>query len=112
MGETKPYGNNFKVVAHHKLKGNQPHNLRLITQFIIGAYLPNWLSAKVMSLSTDDPRHVLFQINLLRSPSKKVIQIVGQNTRSFWCVHPEAVLLAMFYTKDEKQRIVVIMNSY
>lgn len=96
-------------VAHHKLKGNRLHNLRLIVQFIVGVYLPNWFNTKVKSSFSEGPRHVLFQLELLRSQPRKVVQILEQTVRkSSWYAHPEAVLQTMLCSKNEEERRVAV----
>ncbi|KAK8383358.1 hypothetical protein O3P69_019021 [Scylla paramamosain] len=96
-------------VAHHILKGNQLYNLRLIVQFIVGVYLPNWFNTKVKSSFSEGPRHVLFQLELLRSQPRKVVQTVEQIIRrSSWYAHREAVLQTILCSKDEKERKVAV----
>ncbi|ESN99414.1 hypothetical protein HELRODRAFT_162962 [Helobdella robusta] len=51
-------------------------NLKMIIEFIVGVYMPNWFKIKVKHNWIDGPRHVLFQFELLKSQDKEVIQIV------------------------------------
>ena len=67
-------------VAHHKLKGNQLHSLRLITQFIIGVYLQYWLSGKVMSLSNAKQLDIR---SFSKEMAEQVISVYSKASRLF-----------------------------
>ena len=59
------------------------HNLRLIVEFIVGVYMPNWFNIKVKHSWVGGPRHVLYQLELLRS--QKVLDLVMPTVRrSAW----------------------------
>ncbi|KAG7156855.1 hypothetical protein Hamer_G027952, partial [Homarus americanus] len=71
-------------------------NLRLIVEFIIGVYLPQWFSVKLNPMWVDGPNHLLFQLQLVRTQRKVVRDIVlPVARRSAWNARSEAVLQAM-----------------
>ena len=79
-------------ISRHGLKGRQLQNLKLIVEFIVGVYMPNWFNVKVNHSWVEGPNHVLFQLGLLRSQRKKVLDMVVPTIkRSAWYAHPEAV---------------------
>jgi len=59
-------------VSKHGLKGKTLQNLRLIVEYIVGVYFPCWFQIKVKHLWVEGPRHVLFQLHLLRLQKKDV----------------------------------------
>ena len=63
-------------ISRHGLKGKQLQNLKLIVEFIVGVYMPNWFNVKVNPSWVEGPNHVLFQLGLLRSQRKKVLDMV------------------------------------
>ncbi|ESO05304.1 hypothetical protein HELRODRAFT_171671 [Helobdella robusta] len=63
-------------VSNHGLKDMPLRNLKLIVEFIVGVYMPNWFNIKVKHSWIDGPRPVLFQLELFRIQDKEVMQIV------------------------------------
>jgi len=59
-------------ISKHGLSKKNSDNLRLIVEFIIGVYIPNWFNIKVKHIWTEGPRHILYQLELLRTQRKKV----------------------------------------
>ncbi|KAG7174013.1 hypothetical protein Hamer_G029881, partial [Homarus americanus] len=83
-------------IFKHELKGKVLKNLRLIVEFIIGVYLPQWFSVKLNPMWVDGPNHLLFQLQLVRTQRKVVRDIVlPVARRSAWHARSEAVLQAM-----------------
>lgn len=83
-------------ISKHELKGKVLKNLRLIVEFIIGVYLPQWFSVKLNPMWVDGPNHLLFQLQLVRTQRKVVRDIVlPVARRSAWYARSEAVLQAM-----------------
>lgn len=92
-------------ISKHELKGKLLKNLRLITEFIIGVYLPNWFNVKLHPKWVDGPNHLLFQMQLLRTQSELVRDIVLPVVkRSSWYARPEAVLQAMLSSQCSQLR--------
>lgn len=54
-------------VAKHGLKGKHLKNLKSIVEFIIGVYYPCWFNVKVKHSWIEGPRHILFQLDCLKS---------------------------------------------
>ena len=96
-------------VSHHGLKGKNLANLRLIIEFIVGVYFPNWFEVKVKHSWVNGPDHYLYQLELLRSQKKKVVQAVMPTVRrSAWYAHSEAILQAMLTSEDRQQRLKAV----
>jgi len=92
-------------VSNHGLKDKQLENLEMIVQFIVGVYMPNWFNIKVKHSWIEGPRHVLFQLELLRSQCKKVLEIVMLVVRgSAWYAHSEAVIQTLICSDKEEER--------
>ena len=92
-------------VSKHGLSRKNVENLRLIVEFIIGVYIPNWFNIKVKHSWIEGPRHMLYQLELLRTQRKKVTDIVKETVnRGAWYAHPEAVLQTLLCSEDEEER--------
>ena len=92
-------------ISAHGLKGKQLKNLRMIVEFIVEVYFPNWFNIKVHHRWEDGPKHVLYQLQLLRSQKQTVLNIVMPTIRrSAWYAHPEAILQAMLCSEDLEER--------
>ena len=92
-------------ISRHGLKGRQLQNLKLIVEFIVGVYMPNWFNVKVNHSWVEGPNHVLFQLGLLRSQRKKVLDMVVPTIkRSAWYAHPEAVIQALVCSEKREER--------
>lgn len=92
-------------VSNHGLTGENLENLRMIVNFIVSVYIPNWFNIKVKSNWIEGPRHVLYQLELLRTQSKNVLDIVMPTIRrSAWYAHSEAILQAMLCSKNTEER--------
>ncbi|ESO12359.1 hypothetical protein HELRODRAFT_158868 [Helobdella robusta] len=96
-------------VSNHCLKDMPLRNLKMIVEFIVGVFMPNWFNIKVKHSWIDGPRHVLFQLELLRSQDKEVMQIVMLVVRrSAWYAHSEAVIQTLICSDKEEERKVGI----
>ena len=92
-------------ISKHGLKGELLTTLRLIIEFIVGVYFPNWFNVKVKHKWVEGLNHVLYQLDLLMSQNKKVLDIVMPTIRrSAWYAHPEAVLQAMLCSDNIAER--------
>ncbi|ESO08337.1 hypothetical protein HELRODRAFT_169148 [Helobdella robusta] len=75
----------------------------------VEVYKPNWVNIKVKHSWIDDPRHVLFQLELLRNQDKEVMQIVMHVVRrSAWYAHSEAIIQTLICSDKEEERKVGI----
>lgn len=92
-------------ISKHELKGQLLENLRLIVNYIIGVYLPNWFNVKLNPKWVNGPSHLLFQLQLVRTQSKLVRDIVLPVVRrSAWYARSEAVLQAMLSSQCTELR--------
>ena len=93
-------------VSQHGLKvGKTFNNLRLIVNFIVGVYIPNWFKIKVKHSWEDGPNHLLYQLELLRQQSKEVTDIVMPYVvMNAYYAHPESVLRAMLCSDRKEER--------
>ncbi|KAJ8387960.1 hypothetical protein AAFF_G00147510 [Aldrovandia affinis] len=93
-------------VSKHGLKGKNLKNLQFIVEFIIGVYYPCWFNVKVKHSWIEGPRHILFQLDCLKSQRKEVLYLVMPTVRkSAWYAHSEAILQTLLCSKDQKERI-------
>ena len=87
-------------ISKHNLKGKNLNNLRMIVEFIVGVYIVNWFNIKINSNWTQGPRHLLFQLQLLKEQSEEVKTIVMPTVqRSAWYSFSECVLQAMLCSR-------------
>jgi hypothetical protein len=92
-------------VSKHGLSKKNVQNLRHIMEFVIGVYMPNWFNIKVKHSWVEGPRHVLYQLELLRFQKKKVVDIVKPTVqRGAWYAHSESVLQAMLCSEVAEER--------
>ncbi len=92
-------------VSKHGLKGKLLKNLRMIIEFIVGVYMPNWINIKVNHKWMKGPKHVLYQLEMLKSQQKEVVDLVMPTIkRSAWYAHSESVLQAMLCSDVEEER--------
>ncbi|KAG0725262.1 hypothetical protein GWK47_038964 [Chionoecetes opilio] len=64
-------------VKQHGLKEKNRKNLHFILEFIIGVYYPCcWFNVKVKHSWIEGSRHILFQLDCLKSQRKEVLDIV------------------------------------
>ena len=92
-------------VSQHGLSKENTKKLKIIVDFIIGVYIPNWFNIKVNHSWTEGPRHVLHQLELLRSQSKAVVEIVKDTVnRGAWYAHSETILQTLLCSDDEEER--------
>ena len=92
-------------ISKHGLKGKKLQNLRMIVEFIVGVYMPNWFNIKIKHSWVEGARHVLFQLELLRSQKKKVLDLVMPTIRrSAWYAHPESVIQALLCSEKREER--------
>ncbi|QQP41163.1 Uncharacterized protein FKW44_015445 [Caligus rogercresseyi] len=93
-------------VSKHGLRGKNLKNLQLIVEFIIGVYYPCWFNAKVKHCWIKGPRHILFQLDCLKSQKKEVLDLVMPTVRrSAWYAHSEMLIQALLCSEDQKDRI-------
>ena len=96
-------------IAKHELKGQALRNLRLIVNYIIGVYLPNWFNVKLNPKWVDGPNHLLFLLQLVKTQNKLVRDIVlPVLRRSAWYARSETVLQAMVSSQCSKLRAEAI----
>ena len=92
-------------VSKHNLVGKDFDNLKNIVEYCVGVYMVNWFNIKMNSHWTEGPRHLLFQLQLLREQCEAVRTIVMPAVkRSAWYGFSECVLQAMLCSKDEQER--------
>ena len=92
-------------VSKHGLKGKNLDNLQCIVEFIIGVYYPCWFRVKVMHCWVEGPRHVLFQLDCLKSQRKEVLDIVKPTVqRSAYYAHSEAIIQTLLCSDDKRER--------
>jgi hypothetical protein len=92
-------------ISKHNLNGNDLNNLKLIVEFCIGVYMVNWFYIKINSKWTQGPRHLLFQLQLLKEQSAEVKKIVMPTVkRSAWYGFSESVLQSMLSSEEEQER--------
>eukprot|EP00920_Eleutheroschizon_duboscqi_P022074 GHVT01053289.1.p1 GENE.GHVT01053289.1~~GHVT01053289.1.p1 ORF type:complete len:195 (-),score=0.44 GHVT01053289.1:150-692(-) len=61
---------------------------------------------KVKHSWIEGPRHILFQLDCLKSQMKKVLYIVMPTVRrSAWYAHSEAIIHTLLCSEDQKERI-------
>ena len=99
-------------VSLHGLSAINLQNLTWIAEFIVGVYFPNWFNIKVKSCWVEGSRHTLYQLELLRSRRKSVLDIVIPSIkRSAWYAHSEATSQAMICSesKEEFKLMLVII---
>lgn len=53
-------------ISKHELRDSNKKNLKMIVEFIIGVYMPNWFNIKLHPSWIDGPKHVLFQLQVKR----------------------------------------------
>ena len=92
-------------ISKHGLSKKDVQKLKLIVEFIVCVYIPNWFNIKMKHSWVEGARHVLYQLELLRSQNKKVIGIVMPTVkRGAWYAHPESVLQTMLCSEVEQER--------
>ena len=92
-------------VSKHGLRGRCAKNLKLIVEFIVGVYYPCWFNVKVNHSWIEGPRHVVFQLNCLKSQKQEVIDLVMPTVRrSAWYAHSEAILQTQLCSEDQEER--------
>lgn len=93
-------------ISNHGLEGEDLENLEKISEFIISVYYPCWFMAKVKHSWIEGPRHVLFQLECLKSQRKEVIDIVMPTVkRSAWYAHSENIIQTLLCSEEQKERI-------
>ena len=97
-------------VSKHRLKvGKNLTNLKLIVEFIVGVYIPNWFNIKVRHGWEKGPNHLLYQLELLRHQNKKARNIVMPYVeRNAYYAHPESVLQAMLCSDRKEDRQMAV----
>ena len=92
-------------ISKHDLPKKAVKNLRLIVEFVVGVYMPNWFNIKVKHSWVEGPRHVMYQLELLRSQQKKIVDIVMPTVnKGAWYAHPESILQTMLCSEVVEER--------
>ena len=92
-------------ISKHCLSKKNSQNLKLIVEYIVGVYIPNWFNIKVKHSWEEGANHVLYQLELLRLQSKKTLDIVMPTVRrGAWYAHAESVLQGMLCSQVEEER--------
>jgi len=92
-------------ILKHNLSGKDFENLKMIVEFCVGVYVVNWFNIKINSNWTQGPRHLLFQLQLLREQCVETRRIVLPSVkRSAWYEFSESILQAMLCSEDERER--------
>ena len=92
-------------ISKHGLKGKKLQNLKMIVEFIVGVYMPNWFNIKVKNSWVEGARHVLFKLEVIRSQKKKVLDLVMPTIRrSAWYAHPESIIQALLCSEKREER--------
>ncbi|KAM5180695.1 uncharacterized protein ACMZJ9_001222, partial [Mantella aurantiaca] len=92
-------------VSKHGLKGNNLKMLQLLVEYIVGDYYPCWFSIKSKFSWVEGPRHILYQLKLLKSQKKAVADIVLPTIqRSSWFAFSEMVLQTLLCSEDQEER--------
>lgn len=92
-------------ISKHGFTGKNRSNLKMLVEYITGVYYPMWFESKVKNCITEDPRHILKQLELVRLQCKQVQNLVAPHVaRSAWFSHSEDVILALLCSHDKKER--------
>ena len=92
-------------VSNHGLKGKTLKNLKLIVEYIVGVYYPCWFNIKVKHSWVEGPRHILFQLHLLRLQNKAVVDAVLPTVqRSAWYAFSEMIIQTLLCSSDSEER--------
>ena len=93
-------------ISKHEFKGKDLTNLKLIVHWIVTVYLPTWFQIKCNPRLVDGPKHILYQIQLIRAfVSKKVQAIIFPYVETgAWQAHSEIVLLSCLCDDDVNLR--------
>ena len=98
-------------VSKHGLIGEDEKKLRAIVTFIVSHYFPMWFEIKCRPHLTNGPRHILKEIEIIRSmngkdeKSKKVKSIAMQFIdKGAWQAHSEPLLLSLLSSHDVEDR--------
>lgn len=98
-------------ISKHGLKGKNLENLKMIVEFCVGVYMPNWFNIKIHSNWVEGPKHLIFQLQLLAEQCDTVKAIVMPTVkRSAWYGFSECVLQAMLCSDEEKERIEAVQT--
>ena len=92
-------------VSKHPLRRKAQKNLTFLVEFIVGVYYPCWFNIKVKHSWVEGPRHILFQLECLRSQKKEVVDIVMPTvSRSAWFSHSENIIQTLLCSSDKEER--------
>ncbi|KAM5158256.1 uncharacterized protein ACMZJ9_009527, partial [Mantella aurantiaca] len=91
-------------VSKHGLKDNNLKMLQLLVEYI-DVYYPCRFSIKSKFSWVEGPRHILYQLKLLKSQKKAVADIVLPTIqRSSWFAFSEMVLQTLLCSEDQEER--------
>ena len=89
----------------HDLSGKQLEDLEILVRFSLESYFKLFFDIKVKDRLEDAPHHILTQLRILRTQSKRVQGIVTPFVCSgAWHSHHENVLLALLASPDKVDR--------
>jgi hypothetical protein len=92
-------------VSKHSLTGQTLNNLRLIVEYIVGIYYPCWFNIKVKHAWVEGPRHILYQLQLLKLQQKAVVDVVLPTIqRSAWYAFSESIIQTLLCSDDIEER--------
>ena len=77
-------------VSKYGITGENLNKLRLIVEYIVGVYVPNWFNIKVKSSWVEGPINLLNQMQLLKNQAQEITDIILPTfKRPAWYAHPE-----------------------
>ena len=92
-------------VSKNRFDRNHQKNLQYLAEFVIGVYYPCWFQAKVKHSWIEGPRHLLYQLECLRSQNKKIVDIVMPTVkRSAWYGHSESIIQSLLCSEVRQER--------
>uniref|UniRef100_UPI00358F4A34 uncharacterized protein n=1 Tax=Myxine glutinosa TaxID=7769 RepID=UPI00358F4A34 len=92
-------------VSKHGVKGKTLNNLRLIVEYIVGMYYPCWFNIKVKHSWVEGPRHILFQLRLVRLQKQAVVDVVLPTIKcSAWYAFSEMIIQTLLCSDDREER--------
>ena len=92
-------------ISKHGLQGKNLRNIRLIVEFIVGVYYSCWFNIKVKQSWVEGPRHILFQLQQVKSQQKPVVDVVlPVIQRSAWYAFSEMIIQTLLSSNDREER--------
>ena len=93
-------------MSQHHLIGDALAHLQTLTgDFIVGVYYPCWFFVRSRPFWSEAPRHLLYQLQCLRSQRAEVLDLVMPTVhRSELYGHSETILQSMLCCNDDYGR--------